>query len=191
MAYLYRHIRLDTDVPFYIGVGKNDDYNFHRANFFSNRSKEWKQVKNQTTIEVEIMMDGLDLNEAHKREVFFIDLYGRIDLGNGTLVNKSKGGNNAPESSWTKECIERRASQLRGRALPSWQKKLLSKAGKGKRVVWSYKPVIQYDKNGHKIKEYESVAAAGRALDIISSNISYVAKGKRLFAGGFIFKYKL
>ena len=32
MAYLYRHIRLDKNEPFYIGIGS--DTNFKRANLF-------------------------------------------------------------------------------------------------------------------------------------------------------------
>ena len=31
MAYLYRHIRLDKNKPFYVGIGDNDNNNYKRA----------------------------------------------------------------------------------------------------------------------------------------------------------------
>ena len=31
MAYLYRHIRLDKNEPFYIGIGSNELNNYKRA----------------------------------------------------------------------------------------------------------------------------------------------------------------
>ena len=48
--YLYRHIRLDKDEPFYIGIGKKREnfntYNqeFERAYSRSHRNKHWKNI---------------------------------------------------------------------------------------------------------------------------------------------------
>lgn len=52
------------------------------------------------------------------------------------------------------------------------------------------KPVLQYDKKGNFIKEWCSTMDIQRELDIYNSNISGVCLGKRMSAGGFIFKYK-
>jgi group I intron endonuclease len=52
------------------------------------------------------------------------------------------------------------------------------------------KKVFQYDLNCNLIKEWESVAQAGRELNIHSSSISNVCTGKTRTAMGFIWKYE-
>jgi hypothetical protein len=93
MAYLYRHIRLDKNEPFYIGIGS--DANYKRANDKSGRNKIWKGVANRTEYEVEILFDNLSWQDACKKEKEFISLYGRIDKHNGILVNLTDGGDGA------------------------------------------------------------------------------------------------
>lgn len=54
------------------------------------------------------------------------------------------------------------------------------------------KPVLQFDKNGNFINEYQSMSDATRKTGIHFSHISKVCKGKVNYnsAGGFIWKYK-
>lgn len=54
----------------------------------------------------------------------------------------------------------------------------------------SKKPVIQYDKNGNYIAEYESAEEAKRAIKKPHAQISEVCKGKRKSTYGFVFKFK-
>lgn len=42
MAYVYRHIRLDKNEPFYIGIGSNETYK--RANTIKDRNKIWYDI---------------------------------------------------------------------------------------------------------------------------------------------------
>lgn len=90
MAYVYRHIRLDTNLPFYIGIGSDDKYK--RAYDKYSRNRHWKFIVNKTDILIEILMDDLTWEEACEKEKEFINLYGRTDLGKGTLVNLTDGG---------------------------------------------------------------------------------------------------
>ena len=90
MAYLYRHIRLDKNEPFYIGIGSDDNYK--RAYNKKGRSYSWKDIAYHIPYEVEILLDGLEWNEACQKEIEFITLYGRNDLGLGSLVNMTNGG---------------------------------------------------------------------------------------------------
>lgn len=53
------------------------------------------------------------------------------------------------------------------------------------------KPVIQFDKDGNLISEYQSVREASRQTNIILSSIVETCKGKRKSAGGYIWKYKI
>jgi hypothetical protein len=90
MAYLYRHIRLDKNEPFYIGIG-NDKY-YNRAFAKTGRNKIWHNIVSKTEYEVEIIYDGMTKEQAFEKEKEFIKLYGRKNLGTGTLCNLTNGG---------------------------------------------------------------------------------------------------
>ena len=90
MAYVYRHIRLDKNEPFYIGIGS--DKNFKRAFDRFSRNRHWNFIVNKTEYDVEIFMDNLSWEQACEKEQELISLYGRKDLGKGTLVNLTDGG---------------------------------------------------------------------------------------------------
>jgi hypothetical protein len=88
MAIVYRHIRLDKNEPFYIGIGKTDRRAFSRRG----RNSFWKNIVSKTDYKVEILFENLTQEEACEKEKEFIQLYGRKDLGLGTLVNLTNGG---------------------------------------------------------------------------------------------------
>jgi len=96
--YLYRHIRLDKNEVFYVGIGKKPKkYNGHRTEYkraFTShkRTKFWKQIVSKTEYRVEIMLESDNLDFIKEREIEFISLYGRKDQKKGTLVNLTDGG---------------------------------------------------------------------------------------------------
>ena len=90
MAYVYRHIRLDKNEPFYIGIGSDEQYK--RASTPKNRNIFWKRIVNKTDFEVEIICDNLNWDEACIKEKEFISLYGRKDKNKGSLCNLTDGG---------------------------------------------------------------------------------------------------
>lgn len=90
MFYLYRHIRHDKNEPFYIGIGRTRNY--ERAFRKTSRNKFWKNIVSKTTYSVEILYECETLEEINSKEVEFIKLYGRKDLGTGSLVNLTDGG---------------------------------------------------------------------------------------------------
>jgi hypothetical protein len=87
MAILYRHIRLDKNEPFYIGIGNTE----RRATRTDSRNPFWKNIAKKG-YRVDILFDDLTWEEACEKEKEFIKLYGRKDLGTGTLVNMTDGG---------------------------------------------------------------------------------------------------
>lgn len=93
MAYLYRHIRLDKNEPFYIGIGSDTKYK--RAYSAKQRTKHWRSVAFFTPYDVEIVLDDLTWEEACQKEKEFIKLYGRRDKGEGPLCNYTDGGEGA------------------------------------------------------------------------------------------------
>lgn len=88
MAYVYKHIRKDTNEVFYIGIGKAK----RRLTNKHNRNDRWTKVVNKVGFIAEIIEDGLEWEEACKREIELIKFYGRADLGEGSLVNMTDGG---------------------------------------------------------------------------------------------------
>jgi len=98
--YLYRHIRLDTGQPFYIGIGTKREsrpYYTHsaeypRAHSKSGRTEYWKRVVSKAGYEVEILFESDDYDFIKQKEIEFIALYGRRDTGKGILCNLTDGG---------------------------------------------------------------------------------------------------
>lgn len=90
MAYLYRHIRHDTNQVFYVGIGSDD--NHRRSRQSSGRNNLWNKIVAKTDYSIEIMIDGISRSEALDKEKEFIKLYGRRNTGTGTLVNLTDGG---------------------------------------------------------------------------------------------------
>ena len=85
---VYRHIRSDKNMPFYIGIGKTHD----RPSNKKDRSSFWKGIVNKTDYDIEILFDNLTKEQAIEKEIEFIKLYGRADLKTGTLCNMTSGG---------------------------------------------------------------------------------------------------
>lgn len=85
--YIYRHIRLDKNEVFYIGIGTKNRFNSK----FS-RNKYWYNITKKTEWVSEIILNELPRKIAEEKEIEFISIYGRKDLNNGTLCNLTSGG---------------------------------------------------------------------------------------------------
>ena len=93
MAYVYRHIRLDKNVPFYIGIGKDDkNGRFPRAFSMDRKNSHWQAIVKKTNYRVEIMINDISWELAKEKEAELIRLYGRSDKKIGTLCNQTDGG---------------------------------------------------------------------------------------------------
>lgn len=93
MAYVYQHIRLDKNEPFYVGSSSSN--NFKRAYTFSksNRNKIWNDIYDAINgnIKVEILYVNISNDEAYLIEKRLILKYGRIDNNDGILANICAG----------------------------------------------------------------------------------------------------
>lgn len=110
MAVLYRHIRLDKDEPFYIGIGISEK----RAYSNKNRTNYWHNIANKG-YDIEILFDNLSYDNAKKKEIEFINLYGRIDLGTGILCNMTNGGDGSNGFKHSKEALIKIGEKSKGR----------------------------------------------------------------------------
>lgn len=98
MAVIYRHLKPCGEV-FYIGIGNDKS----RAYVKKNRSEYWKNIVDKHGYEVQILKSDLTMEDAKELEIILIDYYGRRDLGKGTLVNLTDGGDGANPSEETKQ----------------------------------------------------------------------------------------
>ena len=131
--YVYLHIKEDTGEPFYVGKGKDKRYNVK-----SGRSKYWKNIVDKHGFDIIFLEIDLTNEEAIKKEIYWIDRIGRKDLGNGTLVNFTDGGEgtiNRPMTEKNKkiisECNKKMKHRL-GSHLTDEHKKMISDRHKGK-----------------------------------------------------------
>lgn len=89
MAIVYMHKKKESkEEVFYIGIGKNEN----RAYSKKSRGKFWKDYVSKYDYEVEITHRNINWEEACSIEKYLISFYGRRDLGLGSLVNQTNGG---------------------------------------------------------------------------------------------------
>jgi hypothetical protein len=146
MAYVYRHVRLDTNKVFYVGIGSSCDYK--RAKEKIGRNIYWKRIANKTFYRIDILLDEITPEEARIKEIEFISIYGRRDLGLGTLVNLTDGGDGAcgvVVSDNTKRKISEKSKNRKanlGKVFSQEWKKNLSISGKGRKFSEEHRKKI-------------------------------------------------
>jgi hypothetical protein len=114
---LYRHIRTDKQEVFYIGIGENESRAYNKKN----RTRVWKNTANKG-YETEILFEDVTWEQVIEKEKEFIALYGRKDLGLGTLVNLTDGGEGTIGYKHTDEAKEKNRLASTGKNNP-WYKK--------------------------------------------------------------------
>jgi hypothetical protein len=123
MACIYRHLKPNGEV-FYIGIGKTETRAYSR-----DRSKFWKSIVEKYGYEVQILKKDLTLEDAKELEIILIAHYGRRDLGTGTLVNMTNGGDGINGYKHSDEAILKITESSIGRI---WTEELKSKMKKPK-----------------------------------------------------------
>lgn len=119
---IYRHIRLDTNKVFYIGIG-----NTKRPRIKSDRSQFWKNITNKTEYEIQILKSDLTWEEACELEIILISYYGRIDNKTGILVNLTNGGMGGNGIIVSKKTKKLQSKIQKNNPIAYWKNKKLSK----------------------------------------------------------------
>jgi hypothetical protein len=109
---VYRHVRLDNNEVFYIGIGSK-----YRANQKYNRNKFWRNIVSKTKYRVDILAKNLTDEDAKELEVFLIGIYGRRDLGSGTLCNLTDGGDGGSNYIKSEDTKNKIRNSLKGRKI--------------------------------------------------------------------------
>jgi hypothetical protein len=152
MAYLYRHIRLDKDVPFYIGIGIDSSY--YRANSKKSRNDHWNKIVNKTDYEVEILFEHDDYDFIKEKEIEFIALHGRSDLGLGTLCNLTNGGDGCLGLVHSDEAKLKMSIPNKGKIISEEQRRKVSEFHKGKVTSEETKRKMSESATGEKNHMY-------------------------------------
>ena len=191
MYYCYRHIRLDKNEPFYIGVGETKKGNTFRQIYERaltlKRNKFWRNIAKKCKYEVEIIFESEFRKVIFEKEREFIKLHGRRDLGLGPLVNHTDGGDGISNIS---EVTRARMRKAKENYIP-WNKGLtketlekFSKARKGKKLKphsIETKKKIGLSNSKKVVIEgiiYNSGAAAANALGISTPLLHWRIKAK-------------
>lgn len=111
MAIVYRHIRLDKNEPFYIGIGKTEKRAYEKIK----RNQFWHNIIAKTDYEVEILFDDLTWENAEEKEKELIKLYGKRDNNTGCLVNITDGGGGILGARHTEESKRKIGEESRNR----------------------------------------------------------------------------
>ena len=111
MAIVYKHSKLGSEDPFYIGIGKSIKraYNVHK------RTIIWKRVVAKYGINVTILFDNLSWEDACLKEIELISLYGRLNNNTGILVNLTDGGEGSVGYKHTGEALVKISETSKGR----------------------------------------------------------------------------
>jgi hypothetical protein len=130
MAVVYRHIRLDKNVPFYIGIGdiKKRAYDKRKRNAY------WNYIVSKSEYRVDILLDDLTYEQAKEKEIEFIKLYGRKDLGLGTLSNMTDGGDGTVGLKMSDEANKKRSDKQKNKFVSNETKEKISKSLQGHKV---------------------------------------------------------
>jgi hypothetical protein len=147
MAYLYRHIRLDKNEVFYIGIGSDNYYKRAKSNKY--RNTYWNNIVNKTNYEIEILFDDLDKDKVIEKEIEFILLYGRKDLGLGTLVNMTNGGDGINGFKHSDESKLKISKFQKNRVQSEEARKKISESKLGKK-----RGIVHTEESKKKISEY-------------------------------------
>lgn len=165
MYYIYAYIDPRTNLPFYIGKGKDNRKFDHLS---ENQSK--KENKDKFQVIQELQLHGLkplivELESnieselmAYNREDYYILQYGRKGFEtNGILTNKTIGGKHPPTPVWTTE---------RKKLHSDWNKSYWTQERKqNHNLVGSLKTVSVTDQEGHSkripMDEYNNIDKSG------------------------------
>lgn len=143
---VYRHRRLDTNEIFYVGIGKTEK----RAYSKRSRNSLWYNIVDKTDYSVEIIAEVDTWELACELEELLIQEYGRRDLGLGSLVNMTDGGEGRTNVVVSDETRKKMSKTRTGKKFSEETKTKISEAMKGKKHLEETKRKISNNSRGHK-----------------------------------------
>ena len=183
--YVYLHIKETTGEPFYVGKGTG-------TRMFSKRSRSdmWKNIVNKYGYDTILLEEGLTEEVSFEREKYWINRIGRRDLGTGTLVNFTDGGEGKVNCIDSEETKRRKSESRKGlkHSKETIKKMSLSqmgnKNGLGKKVSEQHKQKIR-ESNSRMVLDtstgvyYDSIKEASEIFGLKQNLLSRYLNGVR------------
>lgn len=154
---VYLHIKLTDGEPFYVGKGKKC-----RHLSKSGRNKYWNNIVAKYGFDVIILEEYLTNYEAIEKEVYWINRIGRRDLGKGTLVNMTDGGegvaglepwNKGKTGHLSKETLEKMSIASKNMIRTNEHNMKIAKSNTGKKLSEKTKKKLSELNLGKKLSE--------------------------------------
>lgn len=174
---VYFHINSETKEVFYVGIGSiKRPYDTHK------RSDFWNRTVKKYGYDINIIHTNLTWEEAVEYEKKYIKEFGRRNLGTGSLVNLTDGGEGCLNMKHSEESKGLMSKNKIGKK-PSDETK--SKMSKNRPKV----SVEQLDLSSNVLNVFDAVRYAESSTGVDRSSIIRVCKGKVNTAGGFKWRY--
>lgn len=157
---VYEHYRNDTNSVFYVGIGKNKNRAFENTR----RNSHWKRVVAKHGHTVKIVSTPESWEDCCKKEKELIAKYGRIDLGTGTLVNMTDGGDGMLGAVISEETRAKRSISLSGKIYSKERIAKISASLKGKKMSDSARAKMSESQKGrvHSEETKAKISASGK-----------------------------
>lgn len=194
--YLYRHVRVDTNEPFYIGIGKKCKADLAKGRHLRSsntrqRSNFWKYVVAKTDYISEILIETDDENFIQEKETEFIKLYGRKDLGTGSLVNLTDGGRQGLNKSSLSIERQLNTAKKNGTYQEAIDRMIKFSFKKGVNNGYQDKITYLYSIEGWFIKDFKTREELAACLDTHAEEITKCIKTKISHKGYFFSNEKI
>lgn len=196
MYYVYEHYKKSTGEIFYVGIGNSKDKKYSRANSSIKRNPHWKSIVKKHGFFYKIVFESESREEVCKAEIDLILKYGRKDLGTGSLVNKTTGGEKTfimSKESIDKAVKKRIENGTYDKCSEIARKRMIeNNPWKGKtHEGFNTRKIYQYDPNsGILINSWESIRKAIRFYECNQKTISWALSGKRKLGLGYYWTYE-
>jgi hypothetical protein len=178
---VYFHINPLKNEIFYVGIGsKKRPYNK------KGRNRHWNNIVNKYGYIINVSHDNLTWENACKLEQFYINKLGRKDLGKGSLVNLTDGGEGANGIARSEELRKRLRELNLGKKQTKEAKEKQIKAQTGRKHSEETKKKMSEWQIGRKMsdefKKHKSESQLGEKNHMFGKKISDETKQKMALA---------
>lgn len=150
--------RLPTGIPFYVGIG-ND-----RRIKVNVRNKWHTSIRKKYPGWYRTVIETAPRKLCQEFEEFLISEIGRRDLGKGTLVNLTDGGEGAPNTVVSEATRQKQSLKSKGRKFTESHRKAMSTSSKGRKFTEEHKNNISMGKKGKQVLPPEVISANAKKM---------------------------